>query len=386
MAKFKVKSNAIARLRQAANIQDVAPGEKHPWTDPVSALFGGCKAFPDLLDFFSDVSHKKGLAQQPLRLQQVFELIVASYDEDSRTTEPKSWKDLVGSSDPVEGSAYTTHELNGVSMNVKTHYSMVAVPTGFDWAARGINLRPLVEDCDLWGAIPQGCREAWSMAVLITIWIVYEALGLGGLDKQALVWHGHVREFCRSGELDAQGIGFDLPDKLREEWMDEYENSSSDYQWLRWVWGQLLESAEVPAQWAYDPHVFDVVMFLAHGRELVSRIQKGRKLGEYLEAYTFGDLCNSQILALVCGCQLLRDGAKGRLTLQDVVEKTQDVAGPLGYLQDHDPAGMLGYLEAKAQADPLGTSVTTICLLDQARLNAAWVRGRQEAKAQQANG
>lgn len=386
MTKFKVKANAIAHLRQVANVADVAPGAKHPWADPVNALFGSFKRFPDLLDFFSDVSHKKGLGQKPLKLQEVFDLIVSSYDEVEDKTNPKSWQRLMGVDNPVEGSAYTTSELNGISQDVKRHYAHVAVPTGFDWAARGINLRPLLEDTDLWEAVPAPCRAVWGMTILIVIWVVYEALGLGGLDQQALVWHGHVRQFCRSGELDPQAIGLGLPEKVREGWLDAFEDSVSDYQFLRWVWGQLLEGAEVPLDWAYNPWVFENVMFLAHGRELVARIQKGRKLGDYLEGYTYGDMDNQQILALTCGCQLLRDGAKGRLTLQEIVDKTEDVAGPLGYLLDVDPCDMLGHLEGKVKADPVGISVTSVCLLDQARLNESWVLGRQEAKLKEAEG
>jgi len=375
---MKIKQNAIQTLRSAANIQVVSGGNKHPWCDPVTALFGEYKSFPDLLDFFCDVSHKKGLAQRAMKLKELFWLIEKSYNEETDTVSPKTWQKLIGADAPVEGSAYTVTELNGLSLDVKRHYAMVAVPTGFDWAARGINLRPLLEDCDLWEEIPQHCRKVWEVTILMVIWIVYEALGLGGMDREVLEFHRLVRQYARQGYLFQEGIGENLPAKF--EWQEAYSEAENDYHFLEWIWFRLLKANGIPQKWAEDGDVFELVMFLAHGREIVNKIQKGIGFGQYLDGYQFGGLDVEQIRALMSACQLLRDAAKGRLTLQDVAEKSHSVEGVLGYLTQKDPAGMLDYLEERVQDSPTEVSVATVALLDQVRLNEAWVLGRQSAK------
>lgn len=374
---LKIKAGVVDQIKQEMNIQEIAPNpKKHVWCDPVTTLFGQWKNNPDLLDFFMDVSHKKGLKQKPLKLDQVLKLIAESYDGETNTIDSNMWKKLVGSSAPVEGSAATAEEMTDMTYKVKEHYALVAVPTGFDWAARGINMKPLLQDIEAWEtAVPETIREVWDVAVLIIIWIVYEALGLGGLNEEALLFHRLVRDFCRKGCIDEGKISI-------EKWKDEWNYSKSDYAFLGWGWSKLLKGNDIPDQWAENPQVFEVVIFLAHCREIVTKINKGLPWGDYLQAYTAWDLEVEEVRALAAACQILRDGAKGRLMLQDIIDKTQDTQGVLEYLTEKDPYYLLDLL-----AEMPGTEISLggVALLDQVDLMKKWVIGRQEAKLAKAD-
>jgi hypothetical protein len=373
---LRIKKSAISAVKEQMNIQCVSPsGDKHAWNNPVEVLFGEYKNFPDLLDFFADVSHKKGLRQQPLTLNQLFQLVSKSYDEDTNSLNPGMWKTLLGSEAPVEGSAYTANELNEISDALKEHYALVCVPTGFDWSARGINMKPLMHDLGLWQYLPKAIQNVWDVTILISIWVVYEALGLGGLNHNALIFHRLMRKFCSWGSLQM--------DNIPEELKGDFAASDSDYTFMEGLWFQLLEDNDLPPKWSRNQDIFELVHFLATGREVVGRIAKGRKLGDHLEAFGFYDIEPTEAHGLFCACQLLRDGAKGRLNLQDNLEKTYDIKGVLNYLLEVDPEDILGKL---SQVPGNRISVAGVALQHQALLAEAWVTGRQEAKARQAEG
>lgn len=374
---LKIKAGVVDQIKQEMSIQLISPNpSKHVWCDPVTTLFGEWTNNPDLLDFFADVSHKKGLKQKPLKLDQVLKLITESYDEQGHTIGSKMWKKLVGSSAPVEGSAATAQQMTEMTYKVKEHYALVAVPTGFDWAARGINMKPLLQDINAWEtAIPQATREAWDVAILIVIWVVYEALGLGGLNEEALQLHRIVRDYCRKGCIDEGKLVID-------DWKDKFVDSDSDYAFLQWAWSKLLHDNDIPSKWADNPQVFEVVIFLAHCREIVTKINKGLPWGDYLEAYTAWDLDVDEVRAMSAACQILRDGAKGRLMLQDILDKTQDTQGVLQYLLEKDQIGLLEFLE-----ETPGTEISLggVALLDQVRLMKEWTVARQQAKLAKAD-
>lgn len=374
---LKIKAGVIEKIKADMNIHAISPQKnKHVWCDPVVTLFGEWKNNPDLLDFFADVSKKKGLKQKPLKLHEVIDLITKSYDEDGNTIDSKKWKKLMGCSAPVEGSAATAEEMTDMTYKVKEHYALVAVPTGFDWAARGINMKPLLQDLNAWEtAIPKVTRDAWDVAVLITIWIVYEALGLGGLNEEALLFHRLVRDFCRKGCIDDNKISID-------DWKSLWEGSSSDYAFLKNGWSKLLKANDIPSKWAEDPQVFEVVMFLSHCREIVFKINKGLPWGDYLQAYTAWELEVEEVRALAAACQLLRDGAKGRLMLQDIIDKTQDTQGVLEFLLEKDSYGLLEILEEISGTE---VSLAGVALIDQVQLMQKWTVARQEAKLAKAD-
>lgn len=375
---LKIKAGAVGSIKAQMNIEIVGGKNPHPWMDPVRALFGDEKSFPDILDFFTDVSKKKSLHQRPLKLSELIQLMIDSYDEESRTTNPKDWQKLLGSVDPVEGSAYTTTELNQVAETTKRHYAHVCVPSGFDWAARGINMKPLLMDLGWWEQIPLDLQLVWDMAVLIAIWCVYEGLGLGGLNKLALSFHQLMRTFCYTGSLSSD----EIPDDLKALW---FEYDSEPYAFLEAIWFQILEGEGILPKWSKNKDLFEVIVFLASCRELVKAMNNGslyKDNGAYLRSITIDGLDPSQTQALAASCQLLRDGAKGRLNLQEIEEKAGEVKGVLFFLSKKDEAGILESVDALEDTE---LSVTSVTLLDQFRLMSAWTIGRQEARERKEN-
>lgn len=376
---LKIKAGSIASVQAQMNIEVAGGSNPHPWMDPVRALFGTEDKFPDILDFFTDVSKKKSLHQRPLKLSELLDLIIDSYDEISNKTNPKDWQRLLGSKDPVEGSAYTTEELNGVAELTKQHYSMVCVPSGFDWAARAINMKPLLQDLGWWEQVPLDLQLVWDMAALLAIWCVYEGLGLGGLNKLALNFHRLMRTYAYKGAIPKT----EIPDELVELWC---ETGGESYEFLQAIWFQLLEGEGVLPEWSHNKDIFELIVFLAGGRELVKAMNNGalyKESGAYLRSITLDGLEPEQTQALAAACQLLRDGAKGRLNLQEIQEKSGEVKGVLFFLDQKDEMGILEALDGLEDKE---LSVTAITLLDQFRLMSAWTLGRQSAKYRKANG
>lgn len=370
---LKIKAGAINSIKSQMNIEVAGGTNPHPWMDPVRTLFGTEAKFPDILDFFTDVSKKKSLHQRPLKLNEMLQLIIDSYDEETSKTNPKDWQKLIGSKDPVEGSAYTTSELNGVAELTKKHYAHICVPSGFDWAARAINMKPLLQDLGWWELIPLDLQLVWDLAALIAIWCVYEGLGLGGLNKLALNFHTLMRTYAYKGSIPKASV----PEELTELW-NEMEGES--YEFLQAIWFQLLEGEGILPQWSHNKNLFEVIVFLAGCRELVKAMNNGalyRESGAYLRSITLDGLDPSQAQALAASCQLLRDGAKGKLNLQEIQEKSGEVKGVLYFLDQKDEEEILTLLDS---LDGKEISVTGITLLDQFQLMTAWTLGRQSAK------
>lgn len=370
---LKIKAGAISNLKAQMNIQVVGGENAHPWIDPVRALFGTEDKFPDILDFFTDVSKKKSLHQRPLKLDELLQLIIDSYDEEKNITNPKDWQTLLKSKDPVEGSAYTTTELNSVAESTKKHYAHICVPTGFDWAARAINMKPLLMDLGWWDQIPSHLQQVWDVAALLAIWCVYEGLGLGGLNKLALNFHQLIRTYSYKGSIPKTSI----PEGLQDLWN---EMDGQSYEFIQAIWFQLLEGEGILPQWSHNKNLFEVIVFLAGCRELVKAMNNGalyRESGAYLRSITLDGLDPSQAQALAASCQLLRDGAKGKLNLQEIQEKSWEVKGVLYFLDQKDEEEILTLLDS---LDGKEISVTGITLLDQFQLMTAWTLGRQSAK------
>lgn len=379
MANFKIKSGAVQTVKAQLNIELAGGKNPHPWVDPVRALFGSEDKFGDILDFFTDVSHKKSLHQRPITYDELMDLIVRSYDEDSNKTNPKDWQKLLGSKDPVEASAYVTEELNSVAELTKQHYAMICVPSGFDWAARAINMKLLLQDLGWWEQIPLDLQLVWDIAGLLSIWCVYEGLGLGGLNTLALQFHQLVRLYCYTGSLGK----LDIPDNLVTLWQ---ECDAEPYKFLETIWFTLMKGEGILPKWQENADVFEVIMFLAGCRELVKGMNNGmlyKEKGAHLRSITLDGLEPEQSQALAAACQLLRDGAKGRLNLQEIQEKSGEVAGVLLHLAKKDSMGLL---EAVDSLEDTELSVTSITLLDQYRLMTSWVLGRQSAKERKASG
>lgn len=372
---LKIKANAVQNVKAQMNLNVAGGKNAHPWVDPVEAIWGEVARFPDLIDFFSDVSHKKGLRQQPLKLSQVFDLIIKSYDEETNKITPKNWQKLLGVKAPVEGSAYLTSELNEVASKTKEHYALVCVPSGFDWAARGINMKGLMLDTGWWDNIPRDIQNVWDIAILIVIWVVYEGLGLGGLCEMALIWHRLMREYGKKGKLSTDNI----PDELK----GKYVACGDDYSFLESIWMELLQGQDIPDEWATNKDLFEVVMFLANCREVVWAVNNGcinKDSAAAIRSITLDGLEPEQTRSLACACQVMRDGAKGKLTLQDVLEKSDELKGALNYLLAEDDSNLIATLQELPGTE---VSLASVVLLDQCRLMQDWILGRQDAKFQE---
>lgn len=306
---FKVSKAKLAAVPTQLNGTMQGGANAHPWANPIETLFGSWEDSQDLPDFFKDTSKKKSVHQRALTISEVINLIQESWDPMTQKVDVGSWKTLLGDVLEPEGSAFSCKELEEIGYKTREHYALVSVASGFDWSARGINLYPLMSDLGTLDLLPSGCAAMWHTTILICLWCVYEAFGLGGLNYTALSWHGWMRSYAKSGEV---------ADKLLDE-QQQFERDScvSHEAFLRKYWVQLLEGEGIRAELVHNDQVWQNVLFLATGREIVAAKANGYDYSKHLQNYTFGGLSLEDIEFLVLSAAAQRGAAKGRLSIHE---------------------------------------------------------------------
>lgn len=326
--------------------------DPHPLTAAINLLFGD-KLPPDIVDYFGKVSpKKKSLHKNPLTFSEVLEVIQASVQFSNNKVDWKvdngKWKTLKGN---PEGSAFTTQEIGEIAYRTKEHYALVAVPTGFYYYSTLVNLYDIVEHLKLDSYLPEGVWENWWKTAAVSIWVVYEGLGLGGLNRPALQLHSYVQEFSRRGFIeldpshpDAERLALvGAYDLILEKWTACLASESID----------LVDSNKV---------VFDTILWLAHLRGIAQKLTKGNELSDYQNGYSFGDLDVNHNLTLSSVASLMRDTAKGRMNLS-TEEDDETSAGCLQYLLTQQEE-VVNTLVSDAKSKPGTTSLGVIMFKD----------------------
>ena len=318
----------------------------HPLTVAIKLLFGD-NLPPDILDYFGEVkSSKKSLHKDPLKFSEVLELI-----QHSITISPeicdwkidnKLWKTLKGN---PEGSAFTTQEIGEIATLTKEHYALVSVPTGFYYYSTLVNLFDIVEFLGWEEYLPEEVWESWWISAAISIWVIYEGLGLGGLNKAALKFHSYVSEYSRRGFIE-------FPE---EEDAVAYEGESYDI--LVGCWTELLKSEGIQPSVYENLVILDTVIWLAHLRAIGQKVSKDKELSQYQNDYTFGQLGIGEHLLLASIATVMRDSAKGRMNLE--VEDESEMAGCLKYISSQED-----FVDSLADALPKDCSLGVLMLKD----------------------
>jgi hypothetical protein len=130
-----------------------------------------------------------------------------------------------------------------------------------------------------------------------------------------------MRKYCRSGNLNHFTVGETLTG-FRAKHLD-------DEQFLQAVFQDLLRREGIRDEVVTSQEVWQIVLFLAHGREIQARLSQGRKLGKHLAAYGAWSLSPEDVQFLCLAAQLQRAAAKGRLSL----DEGDDVEGNAGLVQ-----------------------------------------------------
>lgn len=306
---FKVSKSKLTGIPSKLN--GVAQGgtNTHPWANPIETLFGSWEESQDLPDFFKDTSKKKSLHQRALTVSQLIDVIQDSWDPISQKVKVADWKAILGWDEDPEGSAFSCQELQDIAYATRKHYSLVSVASGFDWSARGINMHPLMKDLGMLDFLPEGCADAWHTTVLLCLWCVYEAFGLGGLNYTALYWHGWMRSYGRSGKVSEN--------MLTEDQLMEYNTYASPSEFLRKYWMELLESEGIKPELISSNAIWQNIIFLVVCRELVAKKVKGSPLTNFQKNYSFGELALEDIEFVALSAAAQRAASKGRLSINE---------------------------------------------------------------------
>ena len=294
----------------------------HPLTDALKVLFGD-KLPPDILDYFGKVNpKKKTLHKNPLTFTEVLDVVQSSVQISNNKADWKIdnsiWKTLKGN---PEGSAFTTDEISQIAYLTKEHYAIVAVPTGFYYYSTLVNLADIVEFAQMEQLLPADVWEYWWTSAAISIWVIYEGLGLGGLNRGALALHSYIGEFSRRGTLELED------DHPHAELLAEL----GAYDFIFHLWKELMASESIQPDLCENKVVFDTIMWLAHLRGYGQKIKSGGELSKYQTEYSFGDLDCSYNMLLASVATVMRDSAKGRMNLE-TAEENDEMAGCLKYL------------------------------------------------------
>ena len=313
----------------------------HPLSVALKVLFGD-KLPPDILDYFGKVNpKKKTLHKNPLTFTEVLEVVQASTQFSNEKKDWKIdnsiWKTLKGS---PEGSAFTTDEISQIAYLTKEHYAIVAVPTGFYYYSTLVNLADIVEFAQMEQLLPADVWEYWWTSAAISIWVIYEGLGLGGLNRPALALHSYIGEFSRRGlvEMDENHIYANSLTKVGEDYVTHLDLCSElgSYDFIFHLWKELMASEGIKVELCENKVVFDTVMWLAHLRGYGQKLKAGNELSKYQTEYSFGDLDCSYNMLLASVATVMRDSAKGRMNLE-TAEENDEMAGCLKYLSTEQP-------------------------------------------------
>lgn len=316
---FKISENKVSNARKALRGEVHGGTNDSPLVNPIRELFGDWVRSADLPDFFKDTSKKKSLRQYALTLEQMLQLTEGSWDPESLRVRMEKWGDLLSEMDPdsegkqPEGSVFPCHELERLGYRTREHYALVSVASGFDWSARGLNLMSLLQGIGICRLLPEAIWTAWPIAVLVCIWVVYEGLGLSGYSQKVLDFHAAMRCYARKGNFKQ----FEVPKTL-----EKYRSNPDDLMFLRTIFMDLLEGEGIQPS-IYTPGVYladeiwEIILFLAHGREIQSQLARRGKLNEYLKKYTFCGMDPATVQFLCLAAQLQRAAAKGRLSLDE---------------------------------------------------------------------
>lgn len=325
MAKRKISKVKIAQARSLLSGGNHGGSNESALVNPIKTLFGSWEHSADLPDFFKDTS-KKTLGQYAITLDQLLKLVQMSWNPKTLELEVHKWQELMQQLEPgvdgqIEGSAFSCKELEQLAFGTRQHYALVSVASGFDWSARGLNLLGLLQGTGWFKKLPVEIQAHWQSAVLVCIWCIYEGLGLSGYNQQVLDWHAAMRKYCRSGNLNHFTVGETLTVHRAKH--------SQDEQFLHAVFQDLLRGEGIRDEVITSQEVWQIILFLAHGREIQARLSQGRKLGKYLSAYGQWDFDPEAIQFLVLAAQLQRAASKGRLSL----DEGDDVEGNAGLVQ-----------------------------------------------------
>lgn len=299
----------------------------HPLTQPIDILYAGATP-PDVLDYYKKVSSsKKSLYKNPLKFSEVLDIIQASVVMKGEVEDWKIdnglWKSMLGN---PEGSAFTIEEISAIAYDTREHYAILSVPSGFYYYAALINLEDVMLSTGLMVKIPVECQRDWWVAAITAIWVVYEGVGLGGLNTDAMALHKYLGSVARSGSIHL---------KQHEPGYEELKMLGTE-QFLTNHWRKVLRSQDIDEAICTNDSLLQLVVWLAHLRELGKRVASGRELNDYLSKYSFGDLTTSECVLLACISTIMRDGAKGRMNLE-VQEETDEAAGCLKYILEEYP-------------------------------------------------
>jgi hypothetical protein len=340
----------------------------HPLTVAIKLLFGD-KLPPDIVDYFGKVNpKKKSLHKNPLTFSEVLDLIQNSVqfnnNKSSWKIDNSIWKTLKGN---PEGSAFTIDEISETAFRTKEHYAIVAVPTGFYYYSTLVNLHDIVEFLNLEESLPEGVWENWWTSAAISIWVIYEGLGLGGLNRAALELHSYISEFSRRGLVE---LPEDHPDADLLAKLDSY-----DFIYSKWV--ACMKSEGIKIELCQNKTVFDTVMWLAHLRGYSQKLIKGNPFSDYQKGYSFGNLDSDYCTMLTAIATVMRDSAKGRMNLN--AEDTDESAGCLKYLLTEQPEVVEAIVEA-ATNTPGQCSLGVIMLKDMIYYQQEFTRLRLQEK------
>jgi hypothetical protein len=335
--------------------------DPHPLTVAIKLLFGD-RLPPDILDYFGKVSpKKKSLHKNPLTFSEVLEVIQKSTQFSNEKANWKIdnsiWKTLKGN---PEGSAFTVEEIGEIAYRTKEHYAIVAVPSGFYYYSTLVNLHDIISFLELETKLPEGVWEYWWTSAAISIWVIYEGLGLGGLNRPALQLHAYISEFSRRGTIELEE---DHPDANLLAQIGSY-----DLIYQKWTACLLAEGIQLNSDCidyqGKSPNeiVLDTVLWLAHLRGYTQKLSKGNELSNYQNEYSFGELDIDYNLTLASIASLMRDSAKGRMNL-NTEENEEENAGCLKYLLDYQKP-VIDKVVSSAKSTPGFTPLGVIMLKD----------------------
>lgn len=336
---FKISSAKIAQARTNMRSFYEHGGENtSPLANPIHALFGSWEESSDMPDFFKDAGKKKTLKQYALTLGQLLELVQKSYDPLTLKVDTGAWEklahDLYGAEGQPEGSAFTCKELEDLGYGTREHYKLVSVASGFDWSARGLNMMSLLKGTRMSSLVPEDMWLNWSLAVLVSIWVIYEGLGLSGYNAKVIKWHAAMRLYCRKGNLDKFDLGV----------LESYRATNPrDYDLLWSVFKDFLKSEGIQQDVIDNKDMWEVILFLAHGREIQSQYALRGEVSQHLGKYTLGELSAIETQFLVLASQMQRAAAKGKLSLDegDEYDTPTGLVHALNYSKFNDMWDML---------------------------------------------